>query len=124
MGYYVPWKSITAVWKSATQLWSQAWYEETPVPPTPGDDGDKYISGALDPRQQTAWANWIENQKRRKYKRKIELLCVVGGVEFKQEKDNAEETIIGFKVNSVSLNTSKNQISEVKLNNVEVTVKA
>ena len=123
MGYYVQWKSITAVWKSATQLWSQAWYEESPVPPTPSDDGDRYISGALDPRQQTPWANWIENQKRKKYKRKIELSCIVGGIEFKQEKENAEETIIGFKVNSVSLNTTKNNLSEVKLNNVEVNVK-
>ena len=119
MCYYVPWKSITAIWKSAAQIWNQAWYEDTPVPPTPGGDDGTYTAGALDPRFQTPWASWIENQKRKKYKRKIELACVVNGVEFRQEKDSTEEVIIGFKVNAVSFSRSA-QLSEIQLNEVHV----
>ncbi len=120
MKIYKPWQSISVMWQRANQLWSEAWYEEIPTPPTPSGQDDANFSGALDQKSQSVWANWIENQKRKKYKRKIELACVVGGVEFKQEKECTEETIVGFKVNGVSLTTDFEKNTDVKLNEVNI----
>jgi hypothetical protein len=120
MGYYIPWKSISEVWSAASQIWKDAWYVEDQPPQPPAETaGGTYTAGALDPKFQTPWANWIENQKRKKYKRKIELACVVNGIEFKQEKDSTEEVVIGFKVNTVSL-TETPSLPDIQLNEVRV----
>lgn len=120
MGYYVPWKSVTSLWKSAAQIWNQAWYVDTPIPPTPTTDNEG--NGALDPNQ-SPWGNWVENQKRKKKKRKIELACIVNGIEFTEEKESADEVIIGFKVNNVSI-LHATQHSELELNEIIVELKA
>ncbi len=120
MRYYLPWNSISSIWSAASQIWSEAWYEEVPTPPEV--DTDKLGGGASDNKTQNIWANWLENQKRKKYKRKIEMSCIVNGLEFKSEKDSSEEVTIGFKVNSVSFSeTPKN--SELQLENIQLEVR-
>jgi hypothetical protein len=110
---FIPWKSISVLWKNANQIWKDAWQEGVipPTPtPTPLPMPNVEVEGYNLAMQEQNW-NPLFSKKARK-KKTIQLICIVGGIEFVQSKET-EEDETKFSVNEV--NIKPNQQAEVVL---------